>query len=897
MIDFRSPSSLRRAAALVILWTAAWLPAGFAHAQLNENCIVSVLNRNVRVKAGRHLGAAEHSGQLRPVRARATCVINGVTVSGESAAVHHSRRTARSTCRRSCSARRRRFRPRSPLAPAPLATLRQPSARTTSADARSPRYGRRQDRRRDRQPRHGLHHQQSRHRHASPPTAWCTRRRSGTVRGAGHQRRDRRPHLLIGSWRCGRRLRRRRHPGRRRDPPRPESEQPGRRAARPRQRRPSTSTNTRAGTDPRIADTDSDGLSDGEEVRCVRGASAPRRCWPTPTATASATAPRSPPAATRPTRRATTSPRALASLRVTPAAFTLVVNSLTGSASVQLTVIGTLIDGYDINLTSAQRQTTYASSNLASCNFGAPDGRVYASTAGTCAITVSNNGRSVVVSGTVQDFVPTQLSYVAIPGYANGVAVSGDHALRRLGLHRHAGGEPGRRPAHPARGSRAQRQRQLERHHARRQHRLSGDQRRSEGGRRVGADRAAPARQLRHQRQRARRQGARYHRLRGGGVEPADHQRRQPGGDDRGELAQPRRHGVEPRPRPDAQPGRGRRRLGRAQAGRREQPVDAGAARHQRHRRRAGRRAARQHRHRRRLRQQHDRGRHRQPRRADDPVAHAAEPRRAAHQRGADRQLRARLGRAVRQRRADRRHRQPAVDPAAHDPELHRARRQRHGHRRRQQLHLSGHRPFGAVARRQQRRRPALHRPVPAARRPGRRAADGEHHRAGQRQPGLRGRAADGDGRRGRRRDGRAGAVPGRCRRGLHQHHGALPVHLHRAHRRQLADARREGERPRRQRGDGAAGDGAGRARPADAGDRPGGRYRRTAGAGGGGHRARRADGDHRRRRALPHRRRAHRARQHRAAGAVHAGRRQPARGLVRRGGAGRRRAPPTSAR
>ena len=189
----------------------------------------------------------------------------------------------------------------------------------------------------------------------------------------------------------------------------------------------------RAGTDPRNADTDGDGIRDGDEVRCVRGGFCTNPLLAdtdgdgirdgTEIATGS-----------DPTNPASYNlAAALASLRVTPGSFTLIVNSLTGNASVQLTVIGTLIDGYEINLTSSTRQTTYASSNLASCNFGSPDGRVFASAAGTCNITVRNNGRSVVVAGAVQDFAPTQLSFVAIPGYANGVAVSGDFAYLASG--------------------------------------------------------------------------------------------------------------------------------------------------------------------------------------------------------------------------------------------------------------------------------------------------------------------------------------------------------------------------------------------------------------------------------------------------------------------------------
>ncbi|WP_162251441.1 Ig-like domain-containing protein [Massilia sp. Root418] len=188
----------------------------------------------------------------------------------------------------------------------------------------------------------------------------------------------------------------------------------------------------RAGTNPRLADSDGDGLSDGAEAKCAGG-----YCTNPLLADTDGDGVRDGleiQTGSDPTSAASVNfGAALASVRVAPGNFTLVVNSLTGSASVQLTVTGTLIDGSELNLTSSARQTQYASSNVAVCNFGAPDGRVYASTAGSCQITVSNNGHSATVQGTVQDFAPGALSFVALPGYANGVAVSGEFAFVAAG--------------------------------------------------------------------------------------------------------------------------------------------------------------------------------------------------------------------------------------------------------------------------------------------------------------------------------------------------------------------------------------------------------------------------------------------------------------------------------
>ena len=53
--------------------------------RLNENCIVSVLNRNTRVRPDGSWVLPNIPANFGLVRARATCIFNGQTVSGESA--------------------------------------------------------------------------------------------------------------------------------------------------------------------------------------------------------------------------------------------------------------------------------------------------------------------------------------------------------------------------------------------------------------------------------------------------------------------------------------------------------------------------------------------------------------------------------------------------------------------------------------------------------------------------------------------------------------------------------------------------------------------------------------------------------------------------------------------
>jgi hypothetical protein len=123
------------------------------------------------------------------------------------------------------------------------------------------------------------------------------------------------------------------------------------------------------GTDIRNPDTDGDGIPDGLEV-------------------AEGTDPLDP--------NSFDLSQALKSFTVTPPIFSLTFNPVVGEGSQQLIVTGTLKDlaGTKIDLTSTRRRTQYGSSDLTICNFGAIDGQVFAGNTGTCAITVTNSGFS-----------------------------------------------------------------------------------------------------------------------------------------------------------------------------------------------------------------------------------------------------------------------------------------------------------------------------------------------------------------------------------------------------------------------------------------------------------------------------------------------------------------------
>jgi hypothetical protein len=184
------------------------------------------------------------------------------------------------------------------------------------------------------------------------------------------------------------------------------------------------------GTDPHNPDTDGDALSDGDEVNLYHTnplvADTDGDGIPDGVEIATTTDPLNP--------ASFNLAKAVQTLEVKPGVFVLVVNTIIGQASHQLTVLGHLIDGKTtIDLTSTQRGTNYSSSSLSICNFGAPDGNVFAGSNGTCTITATNNGHTATASGSVQSFSPTAVSFLQIPGFANSVAVSGDFAFVAAG--------------------------------------------------------------------------------------------------------------------------------------------------------------------------------------------------------------------------------------------------------------------------------------------------------------------------------------------------------------------------------------------------------------------------------------------------------------------------------
>jgi hypothetical protein len=153
-------------------------------------------------------------------------------------------------------------------------------------------------------------------------------------------------------------------------------------------------------TSPLLADTDGDGIPDGVEIQT----------------------------GSNPLDRTSYDlKKATATSIVTPPSFTLATSVANPVLSVQLHWKVALIDGKTTLDLTADPRTSYSSSDLTICSFGVQPGMIFSVNVGTCTITISQNTLSVSVPGTVTSFTPSEISALNVPG-AVAVDVSGNFA-------------------------------------------------------------------------------------------------------------------------------------------------------------------------------------------------------------------------------------------------------------------------------------------------------------------------------------------------------------------------------------------------------------------------------------------------------------------------------------
>ncbi|MCF6212304.1 MAG: Ig-like domain-containing protein, partial [Gammaproteobacteria bacterium] len=188
-----------------------------------------------------------------------------------------------------------------------------------------------------------------------------------------------------------------------------------------------------AGTDPNLADTDADGINDGEELTAGEDGFITDPLLADSDGDGLSDLIEITVGSDPNDRNDTNFADALSSISSTPLNVVMTFNGIDSETSTQLTITGVLIDGSQIDLTDSATGTTYASSDLSIVSFGINNGELFAGQAGTAVVTVTNNGQTLAVNVTVKQFEATALSAISIPGYANNVDVSGDYAFVAAG--------------------------------------------------------------------------------------------------------------------------------------------------------------------------------------------------------------------------------------------------------------------------------------------------------------------------------------------------------------------------------------------------------------------------------------------------------------------------------
>lgn len=157
-------------------------------------------------------------------------------------------------------------------------------------------------------------------------------------------------------------------------------------------------------TNPLVADTDSDGIPDGVEITT----------------------------GTNPLDKSSYDLKRAAATSTLSPTFILTTSITNPNPSIQLNWKVTLLDGKTTLDLIADPRTNITSSDLSVCSFGAQRGLVFAGASGNCTITLTQNTLSVAVSGTVSGFSPVQVSTLTIGG-AVAVDVAGAFAYVAAG--------------------------------------------------------------------------------------------------------------------------------------------------------------------------------------------------------------------------------------------------------------------------------------------------------------------------------------------------------------------------------------------------------------------------------------------------------------------------------
>ncbi len=129
---------------------------------------------------------------------------------------------------------------------------------------------------------------------------------------------------------------------------------------------------------------------------------------------------------------------AITSITVQPSSVLMTFNGIDSEVSTQLTVTANVLGGDQLNVTEKSNGTSYTSNDLTVVSFGLTDGEIFGGEQGQTTVTVSLFDLSVEVPVTVESFQPAGISQLQFTGNGKDTDVQGDYvyiAASSGGLH------------------------------------------------------------------------------------------------------------------------------------------------------------------------------------------------------------------------------------------------------------------------------------------------------------------------------------------------------------------------------------------------------------------------------------------------------------------------------
>jgi hypothetical protein len=117
----------------------------------------------------------------------------------------------------------------------------------------------------------------------------------------------------------------------------------------------------------------------------------------------------------------------LDSISLSSDTYRIIYNEILNEGSIQIGVVGHLIDGSKIDLTNTSLGTNYVTSDISVLNFGLTDGELFASSPGAAVLTVENSGYQVQASIEIENFSPEAISATNLSSDSRDLATYKNH--------------------------------------------------------------------------------------------------------------------------------------------------------------------------------------------------------------------------------------------------------------------------------------------------------------------------------------------------------------------------------------------------------------------------------------------------------------------------------------